>query len=195
MLLQKESLEDAPIMSLQTGAAIAQTSQIIIDPRELKVVGFYCTGPRLDVQPAILTIPDIREMSDIGLIVDSADVLMSPDDLIRLKEVLNFHFELENKPVVTKSGQKLGKVATYTLDNTTLFIIKLHVRPNGLRAFKTTELVIDRSQIMQVTDDEVIVKDAKIKDEAKIPVAGPVIENPFRHVPAEGTSQSHAERS
>jgi sporulation protein YlmC with PRC-barrel domain len=194
MLLQKESLEGAPVMSLQTGAPIAQTSQIIIDPRELKVVGFYCAGPRLDVQPAILNVSDIREMSDIGLIVDSADVLMSPDDLVRLKEVLNFNFTLDNKQVVTNSGNKVGKVITYTLDNTTLFIVKLHVRPTGLRAFKTTELLIDRTQIVQVTDDEVIVKDAKVKKKATAPVVAPVIENPFRRAPVEGASSSHADQ-
>src|SRR5688500_17926133 len=78
MLLLKERLQNVPIMSLQTGAPIAATDEFVIDPRQLKVVAFYCTGPRLDVTPAILTVSDIREIGNHGIIVDSADVLMSP---------------------------------------------------------------------------------------------------------------------
>ena len=194
MLLLKDRLEGTPIMSLQTGSAIAQVSELIIDPRQLKVVAFYCEGPRLDVHPAILHASDIRELSDVGLIVDSADVIMQPDDLVRLKEILAFKFVLDHKQVATESGSKLGKVATFTLDNETLFIVKLHVRPGGLHAFKTTEFIIDRSQIVQVTDHEVIVKDLhdKVRDEEVAPVA-PVLDNPFRRAPAENPP-SHAQQ-
>lgn len=177
-----------PIMSLQTGAQIAQTGEFVVDPRQLKVVAFYCEGPRLDINPAILNVSDIREIGSLGIIVDSADVLMSPEDLVRLKEVLEYRFNLENKPVITESGQKLGTVMNYTLDSTTLFIVKLHVRPGIWQAWKTTELLIDRQQILQVTDDEVVVKDATTKEKRAAPATRAVIENPFRRAPVEGTS-------
>ena len=188
----KDRLVHVPIMSLQTGAPIAETDTFVIDPRQLKVVAFYCSGPRLDVTPAILNVSDIREIGGVGIIVDSADVLMSPDDLVRLQEVLNFHFKLDNKHVVTESGQKLGSVANFTLDSTTLYIVKLHVRPGVWQSLKTTELLIDRSQIVQVTDDEVVVKDPTTKDEKPAPIT-PVIDNPFR-APVEGATSHHAEK-
>ena len=188
MLFLKERLVNVPIMSLQTGAQIAQTGEFVLDPRQLKLVAFYCEGPRLDVNPAILNVSDIREIGSLGIIVDSADVLMSPEDLVRLKEVLEYHFNLDNKQVVTESGQKLGTVANYTLDSTTLYVVKLHVRPGLWQAWKTTELLIDRAQILQVTDDEVVVKDSTDKATKRANVARPVIDNPFRHAPIEGAS-------
>ncbi|HVI68930.1 MAG TPA: hypothetical protein VM581_00550 [Magnetospirillaceae bacterium] len=192
MLLQKERLEHAQIMSLQTGALIAETSASIIDPRELKVVGFYCTGPRLDINPAILLSDDIREIGSIGIIVDSADVFMLPEDLVRLKDVLSYGFRLEDKHVIDDSGHKLGKVSSYTLDSDSLFIIKLQVHPGMWRSLGTTELIIDRSQIVQVTDHEVLVKSTRKKQTEQ--AAPPVLENPFRNSPAEGAPTSHAER-
>lgn len=192
MLLLKERLESIPVMSLQTGASIAQTGEFVIDPRQLKVVAFYCTGPRLDIVPAILNVSDIREMGSLGIIVDSADVLMSPKDLVRLKEVLDYRFTLDNKPVVTESGEKLGTVVNFTLDSTTLYIVKLHVRPRFWNAWTTAELLIDRMQIAQVTDGEVVVKDAKNREE-KVRLRHAVIENPFRRAPAEGAAGHHAE--
>jgi uncharacterized protein YrrD len=193
MLFLKERLENVPIMSLQTGAQIAHTGEFVVDPRQLKVVAFYCEGPRLDVTPAILNVSDIREIGSLGIIVDSADVIMSPDDLVRLREVLDYNFKLEGKKVKTESGTKLGTVANFTLDSTTLYVVKLHVRPGVWRSLMSSEVIIDRQQIVQVTDDEVLVKDANIRDEAKkAPAARPVIENPFRRAPVEGATGHHA---
>ena len=185
MLFLKERLQNAPIMSLQTGAQIAVTGEFVIDPRQLKVVAFYCNGPRLDVNPAVLNVGDIREIGNLGIIVDSADVLMSPEDLVRLKETLDYHFTFEGKQVVTESGQKLGTVTNFALDSTTLFVVKLHVHPGMWQAWKTTELIIDRSQIVHVTDDEVVVQDAVDKSAAHAKPHA-VIDNPFRSAPVEG---------
>jgi uncharacterized protein YrrD len=193
MLFLKERLQNVPVMSLQTGAQIAVTGEFVIDPRQLKVVAFYCNGPRLDVNPAVLNVGDIREIGNLGIIVDSADVLMSPEDLVRLKEVLDYHFAFEGKHVVTESGQKLGTVVNFSLDSTTLFVVKLHVRPGMWQAWGTTELIIDRTQIVHVTDDEVVVKDAVDKNAAKSKVPQAVMDNPFRSAPAEGVTSHHAE--
>lgn len=188
MLIFKNQLQSIPIMSLQTGSKIAETGSFIIDPRQLKVVGFYCSGPRLDVNPAVLTVADIRELGDLGLIVDSADVLVSPDDLVRLKDVLSFNFTLENKLVVDTAGKKLGRVSNFTLDSKSLYIVKLQVRPGVWQSFKTTELLIDRSQVDHVTDDEVVVRSAVVEAEDKKEAPAPMLENPFRRAPLESTS-------
>lgn len=192
MLILQERLQDIPVMSLQTGAQIAQTSAFIIDPRQLKIVAFYLSGPRLDVNPAILNVSDIREFGGRGLIVDSADVIMAPDDLVRLKEVLAFNFHLENKQVVTESGKKMGTVANFALDSTTLYIVKLHVRPGLWQSFNNTELIIDRTQVVQVNDHQVIVKDLREKKEEEKRAAAPILDNPFRRAPVEGTN-AHAD--
>lgn len=189
MLLQKDRLVQVPIVSLQTGVQIAEISSLIIDPRELKVVGFYCSGPRLDINPAILLVGDIREIGGLGVIVDSADVLMSPSDLVRLSEVLAYNFTLEDKHVLDDAGHKLGKVTGYTLDSNSLYIIKLQVHPSVWRAFGTAELLIDRTQIIRVTDHEVIVKSTR---KPQTQPTAPLLENPFK--PVEGASTSHAER-
>lgn len=179
MLIRKERLIGAPIMSLQTGTELAHADSAIIDPRNLTIVGFYCSGPGVEASPAILHTSDIREFGELGLIVDSADVLMPPDDLVRLQEILDFHFELENKQVVEDTGSKVGKVISYTLDSELFYIIKLHVRPTLLKAFQTAEILIDRSQISEITDQKIVVKSAVVRDKP-VTKAPHVIHNPFR---------------
>src|SRR5215203_3364613 len=100
MLVRSDSLAAMAIVSIQTGSRLASIGEAIIDPRNLKVVALYCDGPALDVHPAVLHTEDIREVSDIGAIIDNTDDIMPLDDLVRLKEVTDLSFELLDKQVV-----------------------------------------------------------------------------------------------
>lgn len=175
MLVLKDSVENVPIMSLQTGVEIATTQKAIIDPRRLTIVAFYCQGPKLDVSPAILHVDDIREASKLGFIVDSADVIMTPNDLVRLQQVLDFHFALEGKMVIEETGRKIGKVHDYTIEIPSFYITKLHVQPGMLQSFMTADVVIGRTQIIEIDDKKIVVRSATV------PIAKPthVVENPF----------------
>jgi sporulation protein YlmC with PRC-barrel domain len=175
MLVLKERLVAVPIMSLQTGSEIAQTVQPLIDPRQLTVVAFYCQGPRVDINPAILHIDDIRESGSLGFIVDSADVLMSPQDLVRLQQVISFNFSLEGKLVVEENGHKIGKVTNYTTDLRSFYITQLEVQPSVWKSWGTAHVLIGRTQIIEINDQKIVVRSATE------PVVAPkkIVENPF----------------
>lgn len=164
----------------------------IIDPRRLSIVAFYCEGPLIDFSPAILHTSDIREFSSIGLIVDSADNIMPPDDLVRLREVLNYNFELEGKLVVEEGGHKLGKVGGYTIDSDSFYIVKLHVRPTLLQSLGRAELLVDRTQIREINDKHIVVHKATVVEGEKAQFAPlPTIDNPFRKAP-HGVPEAHS---
>jgi len=168
-------------MSLQTGTQVGSAVGHIIDPRRLSIVAFYCEGPLIDFTPAILHIADIREFSSIGLIVDGADNIMPPDDLVRLKEIMDYKFEIEGKQVVEDGGHKLGKVSGYTVDSESFYVVKLQVRPTFLQSFGQAELLIDRTQIREINDKQIIVRRATIQEEERARFSPmPNLENPFR---------------
>jgi sporulation protein YlmC with PRC-barrel domain len=178
-------------MSLQTGAQIGMAVSHIVDPRRLNIVAFYCEGALIDFSPAILHVTDIREFSSIGLIVDSADTVMPPDDLVRLKEILDYHFELEGMQVVEEGGRKLGKVGGYTVDSESFYIVKIHVKPTLLQSFGRAELLVDRTQIREINDKQIVVRRATIQDEERVPFTPiPSVDNPFRKA-QHGMSEAH----
>lgn len=189
MLVLKDRLFNVPIMSLQTGAEIARTDRAIIDPRQLTIVAFYCQGPKLDVNPAVLHIDDIREYGSLGFIVDSADNLMSPTDLVRLQQVLNFNFTLEGKQVVEENGRKVGKVSNFTVDTRSFYITQLEVQQGFMQSLTMASVVIGRTQIVEITDKKIIVRSATIAKEA--PVAPKLVDNPFKAAHPQ-TEVSHA---
>lgn len=178
MLLLRDKILSLPIVSLQTGQPLANLAQPIIDPRRLIIMAFYCEGLGLDIKPAVLHTSDIREVSSIGLIVDSSDDIMSPTDLVRLQEVLKFNFSLEDKQVVDEKGRRLGKVINYSIDTDSFYIIKLHVKPGFLQALQTSELLIDRAQIVEITDSQIIVRAPTSR--AVEHAVKRLVDNPFR---------------
>jgi sporulation protein YlmC with PRC-barrel domain len=182
MLVLKERIVGVPVMSLQTGTQVAHTQSPIIDPRYLNIYAFYCDGPQLDSSPAVLHVEDVREVSSLGFIVDSADVLMSPDDLVRLKEVIGFNFELVGKLVVDDTGRKLGRVKNYTVDTAGFGVTQLSVAPSFWQAMGVAEVLIHRQQIVEVTDARIVVRSPSVKaEEPAAVVPKRVIDNPFRH--------------
>lgn len=183
MLLTGSRLLDTPIMSLQTGTELARTSRPIIDPRNLEIVAYELTGPLLNTHPSLLRIADVREFSDIGIIVDSSDEFVAPEDIIKLNTIYELDFALPGMTVVNERGSKVGKVTDYTLDTAGFLIEQISVKRPLFKSLNDTELLIHRSQITEVNDTTII-----IHSEAKIPE--PLIDtvktayaNPFRKSP------------
>ena len=158
MLLLGERLLGTPVMSIQVGTMIAATVEPIIDPRNLVILGYEVDGPLLESHPKFIRIADIRELSDIGMIIDSSDELVDLDDVIKIKEVLGLNFTLIGMKVVDERGRKLGKVEDYILDTDSFVIQQLSVKGGLLSSLSSTGHMIHRSQITEISDTVITVK-------------------------------------
>lgn len=160
MLLLSSSLRNRPVVSLRTGTRIALAVEPIINPHNLKILGWWCAvngGGR-----QVLMADEVRESMPDGLAVNNEDALSDPADLVRHKEILDINFELMEKPVRTKR-QKLGKVSDFSY-NDGLFVQKLYVAKPLRKVFTSDDtLVIDRQQIIEVTDKYILVRDTEIR--------------------------------
>ena len=153
------SLRNRPVMSLRTGTQIAIAVQPVINPHNLKILGWWCTAA--GGKREVLLAEDVRETMPTGLAVNNEEALSDPADLVRHKEILDIKFELMDKLVRTKR-QKLGKVSDFSY-NDGLFVQKLYVA-KPLHKVLTAEdtLIIDREQILEVTDKYILVRDTEI---------------------------------
>lgn len=158
MLQLSSTLLKKSVLSLRTGSPIATVSSAIINPNNLKIEGFYCEDKFSKAQ-LILLYQDIRDVLPQGFVVNDHDVLVEPEDLVRLKEVLDLGFDLINKPVVTIDKQKVGKVSDYATETTTMFVQKLYVSRSILKSLSTGTLSVDRSQINEITPNRIIINE------------------------------------
>jgi sporulation protein YlmC with PRC-barrel domain len=170
MLQLSNAALNKSVLSLRTGAPIAEVKRVIFNPNNLKIEGFYCED-RFSKQQLVLLCLDIREVLAQGYVVNDHDVLVEPDELVRLKDILAVNFELIGKHVETVSHQKVGKVSDYAFETSTMYVQKVYVSQSILKSFAGGSLSIDRSQINEITPKRIIINELLKKAPAAAPAA------------------------
>jgi len=161
MLKLSANLKNLHIISLRTSGPVALAVAPILNPHNLKIIGWWCRVPGV-AQPMVLLCDDIRELSADTIAINDEEDIIPPEDLARYKEILDIDYDLLGKAVKTKRG-KIGKVADYSY-NDGMFVQKLYVEKPMHKVFSLEDTVlIDRNQIMEVTDHYILVKDTEVK--------------------------------
>lgn len=198
MLNYASDLKNKLILSLHTSSPIAELADFVIDPNNLAIMAFELSGPRLDApNDSYLLVRDIREFGPMGFIVDSSDEIVGREDVIKLKEVIDYGFNLLGVKVISQEKQKIGKVIDFVLNPNTMVIEQLVVERPWLMSMIDSELLIHRSQIVDVSNEQITIKDGVEKKKAPMQeLSEPIRDfvNPFRKEPKpEVNSPSDAE--
>jgi uncharacterized protein YrrD len=172
MLILGQTLVNKSILSLRTGSPIGALGRPVINPDNLRIEGWHADN-RLSRTSGILISQDVRDVLPQGVVVDDHDVISDPKELVRLKPVLDIDFEIIGKQVVTENKQKLGKVVDYAFDKDSFFINKIHVSPSLLKSFGGDQL-IDRSQVVETTNRQIVVREATVTEGAAAVAPVPV---------------------
>lgn len=173
MLSLSASLVTKPIMSLQTGAPVGGTIGVIINPNNLKIEGFYCQD-RFEKKQKILLSQDIRDVLPQGIVVNDHHSLTDPEELVRLKDVIELQFELIGKPVYTVSKVRVGKIVDFAADTETLYIQKLYVARSLLKSLGTGQLSVDRTKIIEITNKKIVIQDILKPKPSGVPATAPM---------------------
>jgi uncharacterized protein YrrD len=163
MIILGSRLIGTPIMGLQTGTQLAITKTPMIDPSNLMIIGYELDGPLLTERPSFIRIADIRELSDVGMIIDSSDEFIGTKDVIAIESIYNLGFKLLGLSVIDESKQKLGKVNDYTVDTGSFVIQQLNINRGMLKSLAETELLVHRTQIIEINNKTIIVRTAAKK--------------------------------
>jgi hypothetical protein len=182
MLIVGSRLDNMPVMSLQTGGEIARISEAVINPANLEIVAYRLTGPLIGNHNTYVLINDIRELSEVGFIVDSADEFINDGDVIAIDNIIDRQFNLVGKPVISRLHKKLGKVIDYNIDIDSFTVIQIIVKRSLLHSFSETELIVHRSQIIEINDRAIIIEDGTVIEEKieRATLSGSYT-NPFRN--------------
>lgn len=163
MLKLASSLLGSRILSVHAGGTIGRLGQPIIQPHNLTVVGFYVESPESD-ETRVLLAQDIRECNRQGCVVDHEEEITPASELHRHQDLFKINFQLVEKMVQTESKKKLGKVEDYVVNLNGFVVQKIHVKRPAWRSLTSSALVVNRTQIVEVTDQRIIVKDAVVEE-------------------------------
>lgn len=185
MLVTNSHLIGTPILSVQAGAPIAKVSGTIVEPNNLKIIAFRLSGPLASRGQNLLDVRSVREYSNLGMVVDSAEEFTAPGEIIHIDKVLSLNFSLLNLKAETKKGSKLGRIIDFTVTSEDFIVQQIIVKRPMVKAFLDPELTISRNEIIEVTDYKVIIKDEEkvLKARAAKEDFVPNFVNPFRTDP------------
>lgn len=164
MLYFGSKLHNTAVFSIRSAGKIGIAKLPIINPNNLHIDGFYASAMNGQNNGVILDV-DIREINIKGLIINDHQDITDPDELVRLKPIIDLKFKLIGKPVYA-NNRKLGKISDYAVDTKSLFITKLHIQPTLFNSLKHSHLIIDRKSVIEVTDKHVIVKGPEQKSKS-----------------------------
>ncbi len=181
MLVYASKLIGAPILSMQSAGPIGVITDLVVDPNTLKILAFRIKGPLVKTAN-ILDVKSVREYSKYGCVVDSIDELVEKGDIIKVSEIIDLNFDLNGLKVETKKKTKLGHVIDFTVTSEDFNVKQIIVKRPLVKSFLDSELIIPRSEITEVTDYKIIVKDEEktIKEKAETTEFVPNFVNPFR---------------
>ena len=183
MLIDGSRLINCPILSLHVSGKIAQVVEPVVDPNDLKIIAFKVEGPLVGREAGnVLPVHSIREFSRLGMIIDSIDELVEEEEVINIKNILELNFSLVGLKVQTKKGEKLGKVADFSVEPESWQIQQIIVQRPWLKSFLDPELIISRQRIANVDDYTITITDEHEKPKTKAKANPDLVNfiNPFR---------------
>lgn len=166
-------LENSAVFSVHAGQNVGKLKGWLVDLKELKIA--LILVETRDGQNMYLLASDIRSLGAAGktmVIIDSEDDLSAKEDLLRHQEMINNGQSLIGWKVRTQSGKSLGKIKDLSIDMNTLHVIKLHVRTKFMQRLINERLLVDRSDIVSIEKNTIIIKDgyAETRQTAKKPL-------------------------
>ena len=119
-------------------------------------------------------------MSGLGFIVDSSEEFVGLDDVIRIKQVHEYNFQIIGLSVIDEQSKKLGKVEGFNVDSGSFSIQQIVVKRPLLKSFGEAELLIHRTQILEVSNSHVKVETGSAKETSSPKNLVREYANPFR---------------
>ena len=156
-------------MSLQTGQPIAAVERPIVKPVDLEIMALHCRVGQRGRQTGVILMRDVRQFATDCIIIDSFDEIEDAGEIVRLHEVMKHEFNPVGKLVVNESGHQLGKVEDYTINLKTYLLQKLYVHQSLMKSILFNSLVIDRTQIIDVSTRQFTVRDTSITESRLAP--------------------------
>lgn len=164
MQILASSLIGANVLSIHSGQNLGKISGWLVSTKDLKIELLVVSAN--DKKTLYLMANDIRSLGNGAksmIIIDSSDKLSEKEDLLRHQDLIGSKFDLMGLRVATQSGKKIGKVKDLSIDFQDLYILKLHIKAKVLQRITNERLLVDRTDIVEIKKDRIIIKDSYAK--------------------------------
>ncbi len=157
------------VISRQEKTAIGFLKNVILNPENGKAVGISFETPDRDNMTLVASTSAIVGTGLNFIMIDKIDSVGSPDEIIRVKEILDKGIELIDSKVIDEDGRNMGRVNNYSINLKTLRLRRLYVLSSSLIKLIAKEIIIPEEDIIKIEKNKITVRSGKIKAGKKIP--------------------------
>ena len=163
MIRNYSQIIGTPILSHEDGRAIALLQDVIINPDNGKLEGFWVKPITLHIGNAIIQNNSILEWKKNIYIKDEREI-SEPEEIIKISEILEMNTLIIGNSVKNEAGEVFGNVFDIDFDTSKLYLRNLYVQKSFL-GFKYGQRIFNYDTIAQVLPEYILVKDIEEKKE------------------------------
>lgn len=153
MLIEFSKLNNLPVFELENQTRVGSLVDFFIDEDEKQVEAAIVSTGGLMKKQRFVSGKEITELSKAALIVQQADSVVDPSEMVRFQKKLKKRAKIIGERVYTKKGEYLGNVSDYVIENGTLCITRIYIK----KLFD--QRIIHSSAILKIEQHKIIVKD------------------------------------
>ena len=146
-----------PLIVRDTPVKIGRVFNLLIDPDRGTLMAIQTTHAQM-IAPV-----DLGEFKEDHWEIKHADAPIDENELVRVQLISKARRKLIHKKVITESGEELGMVADFMMEMTTLSLVQLYVVKRQWFFLIKENHLIDWKNILEITEEAIIVKDRHIK--------------------------------
>ena len=152
------SIKDMPVLDLETGAVLGRVVNWAVHPKEQRVAAFLL-GKILPIHAWPVIIPaDIVEYAPRMIVARNREVIIRPQEVVGLPELIDQRINLISFQAVAESGKPLGKVVDFTFDTLTSQIYSYDVAPRTTNLLSDT-LILPANRVVKIMGRKIIFTD------------------------------------
>ena len=154
MFIEAKKIIGLPIAAVDVESKIGEITQLLIEPENGSLLGFLIKSDGFFSAQKVLSAVDIREWDPNGLVTESIENLVDPNEIVRIKEVLDKNIILIGMSAKTESGKRLGVVEDLLIDTDTNSVAKYYLKDLlGKSRVLTSDKVSRIDKAIIFTDD------------------------------------------
>ena len=157
MLILNSKIAKTPVMGLQTGSQLAVIGEPVINPANLQIIAYSLENNSYSNEEMFVRIDEIRELSRLGFIIDSGEDFILPNDVIKIKDILDLDFHLIGMKVVDEKNNHIGKVVDFTMSLLNFSVQQIIIKRPFFKSLNNPELIVHRSQITKIDDEKITI--------------------------------------
>lgn len=156
------------IITREERTILGSLQDVIINPENGDAIGISFQVANAKNKIMVANTSDIAGVGTNFIMIRSIDSASLPDEIIRIKEVLDKDMEIAGSKVVDEDERHLGKVRDWSIDLKRMRLERLYVVSSSLIKMLAQDLIITANDIVKIEKDKITVRSSSVKAGKKI---------------------------